>query len=438
MMRLSFTLAVLLSASLVAPAKTSLVHTFKKVRLTDQFWAEGADFGDFNRDGHMDIAYGPFWYAGPDFKVRHEYRPATASFKRKLPDGTEKTIPGYEGALGVHNAYSDDFLTFVYDFNGDGWPDILVVGFPGADTTWYENPGEKGGLWAKHKAFSPTDDESPGFTDLTGDNKPELVCIANGSFGYAEPDWSNPTRLWTFHPVTPRDNRFQRFTHGLGVGDVNGDGRMDILEAHGWWEQPASLSGDPVWRFHPFVFSQKGGAQMFAYDVNGDGLNDVITSVFAHGYGLVWWEQVRDNGEIRFKQHVILEPKKEPDRYGVTFSQLHALALADMNGDGLKDIVTGKRFWAHGPEGDVDPNDPAVLYWFELVRHPDHTADFVPHLVDTDSGVGTQVVVGHVQKGKYPDIVVGNKKGAFVFVHQTRRSRQVGFEAGPAKRVAAH
>src|SRR5438874_8081150 len=51
---------VLLSASvaLLVPAFGSAkdqIHTFKKLRLTDQFWSEGANFGDFNRDGKIDI-----------------------------------------------------------------------------------------------------------------------------------------------------------------------------------------------------------------------------------------------------------------------------------------------------------------------------------------------------------------------------------------------
>ena len=395
------------------------VHTFKKVQATDQFWAEGADIGDFNRDGKMDVVSGPFWYEGPDFTKRHEIWPANASFKRKKADGTEETVPGFEGSLGEKNAYSECFLTFTYDFNGDGWTDVIVYGFPGTAVAWYENPKGVEGHWQRHVIFDVLDNESPGFADVNGDGKPEILCCSRGCIGYVQADWKNPAAPWTFHPITPKGG-YQKFTHGLGYGDINGDGRTDILEKDGWWEQPASLANDPVWIKHPFHFAD-GAAQMLVYDVNGDGLNDVITCNNPHGYGLSWFEQVRENGNITFREHVILNKDASKNKYGVAFSQPHSMALFDIDGDGLKDIVTGKRFWAHGKKGpDPDSNGPAVLYWFKLVRHDKGEVEFVPNLVDSDSGVGTQVTVGYVSSKEYADIVVGNKKGVFIFEQQVK------------------
>jgi hypothetical protein len=413
--------AVVFSLLPMVSGAKDLLHTFDKVQITDQFWAEGANIADFNRDGKMDVVSGPFWYEGPDFKKRHEYCPATNSFQRPRSDGTMETIPGFEGALGTKNAYSECFLTFTYDFNHDGWPDILVIGFPDKPAAWYENPKGADGHWQRHFIFNQIGDESPGFADVTGDGKPEILCCARECIGYVAADWQHPDAPWTFHPITPK-GKYQKFTHGLGSGDINGDGRVDIIEKDGWWEQPASLAGDPVWTKHPFHFADNG-AQMLVYDVNGDGLNDVITSINAHGYGLAWYEQVRTNGDITFRQHLILNPNATPNPYGVSFTQLHSLALADMDGDGLMDIVTGKRFWAHGKHGPDPESDgfPAVLYWFQLVRPARGQAEFIPHLIDDDSGVGTQVVTGFVSNKKYPDVVVGNKKGLFVLEHQTKK-----------------
>jgi len=402
------TVMLLFALALAAQAEE---RAFKRIQITDKFWSEGANFGDFNRDGKMDVASGPFWYAGPDFKQRHEYRPATATFTNEAG----QVIEGFQGALGRKNAYSDNFFTFVYDFNADQWPDILIIGLPNKPATLYLNPKGKSGHWPAHQVFDAVDNESPGFTCIDGCGKPELICHKDGYLGFAKADWSDPTKPWTFHRISPK-GKWHKYSHGLGVGDVNGDGRMDMLVSEGWWEQPASLAGDPQWKCHPFTFAE-AGAQMYAYDVNGDGLNDIITALHCHKHGLVWWEQVRKDGEISFVQHTIMGNKPEDSKHGLCFTQPHAIALFDMNADGLQDIIVGKRFWAHGPTGDIDPNAPAVLYWLELVRGPNKTADFVPHLVDDNSGVGTQVVAGHISgKGKLGDIVVGNKKGTFVFL----------------------
>ena len=332
-----------------------VVHSFDKIVITEQFYGEGANFADFNKDGVMDIVSGPYWYEGPDFKKKHEYYPAKAFDK---------------------NGYSKNFFAFTYDFNGDGYPDIMIFGFPGEDASWYENPKGADGLWVRHKVFDVVDNESPTLMDVTGDGKPEIVCNSGGFVGYAEADWTDATKPWKFHPISVKGN-WQRFTHGLGVGDLNGDGKADILVSTGWWEQPADLTKTDPWVFHPQNFGN-GGSQMNVYDVDGDGLNDVVCSIEAHGWGLAWFQQVKENGQTTFKKHLIMGSKPEENAYGIKFSQMHAVDLVDMDGDGVKDIVTGKRHWAHGSHGDPEPTGPAVLYWFKTVRNKDGSVEFIP------------------------------------------------------------
>jgi putative membrane-bound dehydrogenase-like protein len=358
--------------------------------LQSRFFCEGASAGDFNRDGKMDIVSGPYWYQGPDFKKMGEVY---------APEPFDK------------NTYSKNFLAFTDDVDGDGWTDVVVVGFPGEESWWFANPKGAEGHWARHVIDGYVGNESPAYTDLNGDGKNELIYISkSGQYGYANPDPKNPTGLWVFTPISPVSN-LHRFTHGMGVGDVNDDGRMDVLDKDGWYEQPTKGTTG-FWKKHAYTFAGPGGAQMFAYDVDGDGDNDIITSLAAHAYGLAWFEQVgKKDGEVEYVKHIILNEKPEPNADGIVFSQLHSLDLVDMDGDGLKDIVTGKRHWAHNGN-DPDERGAAVVYVFYL-RRADGKVRFEPVLVDDNSGVGTQVLATDLNGDAKPDIVVGNKLGTY-------------------------
>lgn len=156
---------------------------------------------------------------------------------------------------------------------------------------------------------------------------------------------------------------------------------------------------------------------MHVYDVDGDGLNDVITSLQAHEWGLAWFKQRPDGS---FEKNLIMGEEFEDNPYGVRFSQPHAVRVVDVDLDGLDDIVTGKRWYAHGDQGDPEPQAAAVLYWFKLDRSDDGEVNFIPYLIDDDSGVGVDVTIAEFTGDEYPDILVVNKKGTFVFRHQVR------------------
>ena len=366
-------------------------RTFAKKQISGDYYSEGVAIGDINKDGTPDVVCGPFWYAGPDFEMANRFM-----------DG--------EAVTKAHT-YAKDFFWFTHDFNQDGWDDIISFGFPGTPARWYENPqGATDGNWPMHVALDHVGTESPHLIDVNGDGRPDILCEYRKKLGYATYDPDKPQEPWSWHAISDAGH-WAPFTHGLGMGDVNGDGRDDVLTSVGWYEQPESLDDDPLWTPHIFAFCP-GGAQMFAYDVDDDGDNDIITSMQAHAYGLAWFEnKLKQTGEVDFQIRPIMMQKspQNPD----AFSQLHAVGLHDMDGDGLKDIVTGKCYHAHHGR-DPGAEDGAVLVYFRLKRSEDG-ATFERVDIDGDSGVGRQVIVGNLNNDDLPDVVISNTKGIYAF-----------------------
>jgi hypothetical protein len=372
--------------------------TWKKTVLDTRFRSEGVAVADVNHDGKIDVLIGDVWYEAPDWKV-HAIRPGKENYRE-----------------GDKNVYSNVFACWADDLNGDGWADLIVIGFPGAPCHWYENPQNKEGHWKQHVIWHSACNETPTYVDLLGTGKRVLLMgwqpkgkDNEGQMAYFTPG-KDPADLWEMHPISAPSTKDHvvpgtfRFSHGLGAGDLNGDGKADVICTGGWWEQPAKLDVQ-LWKFHPANLGD-ACADMFAYDLDGDGKADVLSSS-AHNYGIwAYLQRPGKEGSPSFLRETLF-PK--------FVSQTHALHCVDINGDGLKDLVTGKRWWAHGPKGDADPNLPPMLYWFEAKKNSDGLTHFVPHEIDSDSGIGTQFVVTDTNGDKLLDVVTSNKKGVFLF-----------------------
>ena len=360
--------------------------------LTSAFHAEGAGVGDLNGDGVVDLAYGPFWRAGPDFQEEIRYR-----------EGVD-----FDETRG----YSNSFFKFVHDFNGDGKNDLMVFGFPGKDARIFVNPGNAS-LWSEQVIAEQVANESPHFVDLIPGGCPEIVCARSGAYGYYEAT-NDALAPWKWNMISLPGDAITPFGHGLGVGDLNGDGRDDIIERLHWYEQPAKQGG--LWTKHVWSNGKYGGggAQILIHDFDGDGDADIVSSYNAHGYGLGWFEQTEGG---KFLRRDLMGKSSTEDAYGVVFSQLHALSKADVDGDGRMDFVTGKRFLAHQGK-DAGGLQAPVLYWFRNIRTEDGL-EFVPHLIDEDSGVGVEVKVADLNDDGKVDVVTSNKKGLIIHFQKT-------------------
>ena len=370
--------------------------SFTRVQLDARFRSEGVAVADFNNDGQNDVVAGDYWYEAPDW-TRHEIRDP--------------------GDYWAGQGYSQSFCNWTYDINDDGYSDVIIVGFPGEPFHWYENPKGEEGHWKEHVVWHSICNETPLFTDLTGDGRPDIVLGSQpeAQMGYIEiPTGKAVYNKWDFIPVSepgdPGQNGTFKYYHGLGATDVNGDGRTDIVIPHGWWAAPETL-GESLWSFHPHRLAPAPdanpltAADIYTEDLDLDGDRDVMMSC-AHAHGVWWFENVSTAAKAEFAYHVIDE----------SHSQTHALHYVDLNGDGTRELITGKRYFAHNG-GDPGGLDSVQMYYYEVKPSKDGP-EFVRHEITAgrDTGIGTQFSVTDINGDGLLDIALSNKKGVNLLI----------------------
>lgn len=351
---------------------------FEKILIADERY-ESVGVFDVNNDGIPDIVSGAYWYPGPHFDKKNRIGPVRA-----------------EGE------YYDDFSTIPLDVDGDGHMDFITGGWWGKTLRWRQNPhGDPAKPWPEHVIAECGNVETTRAWDIDGDGQVEIVPNTPGAAlkYYKLITDADGNGAGTFRETVIFD---RPSGHGLGFGDINGDGRGDIVLANGWLEAPADREKGE-WIFHEEFDLGSASVPILVVDVNGDGLNDLIVG-HAHGYGLDWWEQRVSAGERTWHKHPI-------DPFN---SQYHDLIWADIDGDGAPELITGKRYRAHCGR-DLGAYDPVGIYYFKWTGEgfAKQVIDFGP--ARRGKGCGIFFQVADMNGDGRLDIVAPGKDGLYLF-----------------------
>ena len=369
--------------------------SFEKKVLSNEFVSEGVSVADINNDGKLDVIAGAFWFKAPHWE-KNQYSD-DIRYDRSLKTFDKNHV------FKVDDGYSNSFLNFSQDINSDGWVDIIKIGLPGEAVYWFENPKNKPGLWKSHFLSNSIGNESPLFEDVNLDGKKDIICNdskAKKVVWLESPSMKNDTN-WISHAISNNPAiGTHKYTHGLGFGDLNKDGKKDVIIKEGWWESPKDVKQEN-WIFHPLNL-QHDAAQIVVQDVNLDGQMDLISSS-AHDYG-IWYHLLSENGN-----------KVETQLIDNQLSQTHSLAAFDFSKDQVNDFVVGKRYMAHNGK-DPGELEAAKLLWFECL--PGKNPKWLKHEIDNDSGSGIHLEIIDMNKDGKKDIVISNKKGVFIFLQK--------------------
>jgi HEAT repeat protein len=366
--------AVVKQAKLPSPGESpKLGEGFRLHVINADSRFEAAGIADMNRDGKLDIFCGGFWYEAPAWK-KHVVR--------DVPE---------EGD------YFYDFANLPMDIDGDGWTDIADAAWHNKKLFWLRNPGKSGGQFEVIDIDTPGNIETAMAVDINGDGQSDVLPNIMSQAAWYEfgRDKTAPYGVkWTNHQL-PK----QAAAHGIGAGDINGDGRCDVITPTGWLEQTKD-AGEP-WRWHAEFDLGHASIPILAHDIDADGDADIIWGM-GHNYGIYWLEQSTSGGSRSWQKHLIDD----------SWSQPHFLLFADLDNDGTDELLTGKRFHAHNGN-DPGGNDPTCVYYYKFDRNE---RQWQRHIIHEGGkvGLGISTAALDIDADGDIDIVAPGKSGLFL------------------------
>ncbi len=367
---------------------------------------EGVDIADIDGDGKKDVVAGRNWYQAPEFAPRP---------LRLIEDW---------------NGYVHSNGDFCVDVDHDGLVDVVAGAFIPTEVNWFKNPGAEGlqlgQVWEKNLLVDTelSCNEASFLHDMDGDGNREWISNS----------WKkeNPVVVWKFNQEqreftttkgrgknakkvtqTRQVPSLKKYvigtdgnTHGMGFGDINNDGREDVLIATGWYERPDGDIFANTWKFHADWKDLHASCPMLIRDLNGDGKNDLVWGR-GHDYGLYWWqsEGVDADGKLTFKQHLIDD----------SFSQPHTIHFADLTGDGIEELISGKRVRAHNGR-DPGGKEIPCMYYYQWDKSENMFKRFV--IDEGHVGTGLQIRTADLNNDGKLDIAVAGKDGTWVLFNQ--------------------
>jgi hypothetical protein len=372
---------------------------WKKHVINDRSPFEAVGVADFNGDGKLDVFSGDSWYAAPDWT---QYK------VREVPPGTNPQ-------------YHEDFADAPLDVNGDGRMDIVTCAYFSRRIAWVENPSDPTTSWMEHTIDVPGSMETSYLLDLYGDKTPVLIPNVGGQVLLYELIAKAPKVEWKTRKLDPKGAG-----HGVGHGDINRDGRIDLITPNGWYEQPSDREAE--WKLHSEFQLGAASIEIIGHDFDGDGDTDIAWGM-GHDFGLHWLVQSTDEAGKR------VWSKKDID---TSFSQVHALHLADFDGDGQKDFVTGKRIYAHASEPGATAEPCLYIFQFDRSKSqwrrstvyfgdPAPAAPINPEQRDAlkdfrpgTAGTGLQMALRDMDADGDIDIVAPGKSGLYWFENPSK------------------